>query len=298
MEIKKNSNFIVAKIKNAVIKFTKDSQTNLTIVVRLLLENRRIKLKKKSLFNWSSGKDSALALYKTLSNLEIEIDCLLTSVSHQHQRISMHGVRIELLKQQAKSIGLPLEIMEIPEMPTMEVYENVMRETLEKFKKKGITHSIFGDIFLEDLRKYRDEKLNEVGFEAIYPLWNTPTDELIKEFIQLGFKTIVVCVNERFLDKIFVGRIIDQNFIDDLPKNVDVCGENGEFHTFTFDGPIFSKPIVYDIGDVVYRKYEKPKNEDLSNTACDTNASNAFDFGFWYCDLLPLPEPGISGKQQ
>ncbi len=243
-------------------------------------------MKKKALFNWSSGKDSALALYKILQDNKYEISYLLTSVNQQFQRISMHGVRVELLEQQAKNIGLPLEIMQIPEMPTMEAYEEVVQITLSKLKKQGITHSIFGDIFLEDLRKYREEKLAEMDFEGVFPLWKIPTQDLIQEFIGLGFKTIVVCVNERFLDKSFVGRIIDQDFINDLPENVDVCGENGEFHTFTFDGPIFSKPIAFEIGEVVYRKYEKPKEEDSSDTACDTSSSDAFDYGFWYCDLV------------
>lgn len=241
---------------------------------------------KKALFNWSSGKDSALALYKIMQNKEYEISCLLTSVNQQFQRISMHGVRVELLEQQAKSMGLPLEIMQIPEMPTMEVYEAVVQTTLAKLKKQGITHSIFGDIFLEDLRKYREDKLAEIDFKAVFPLWKIPTQDLIQEFIALGFKTIVVCVNEQFLDKSFVGRIIDQDFINDLPENVDVCGENGEFHTFTFDGPIFSKPIAFEIGEIVYRKYERPEKEAASDTACDTSASDAFDYGFWYCDLV------------
>ena len=243
-------------------------------------------MKKKAIFNWSSGKDSALALYKILQNSEIEIVSLLTSVNKKYNRISMHGVRTELLEQQAESIGLPLHIMEIPEMPSMEDYEIVMRETLTKFKIKGVNHSIFGDIFLEDLRKYREDKLAEMGFEAIFPLWKIPTRDLIQEFLDLGFKTIVVCVNERNLDKSFVGRIIDEQFIADLPDDVDVCGENGEFHTFTFDGPIFKKPIEFEIGEIVYRKYEKPKQES-SNTACDKSSSDAFDFGFWYCDLIP-----------
>ena len=198
----------------------------------------------------------------------------------------MHGVRTELLEQQAKSIKLPLHIMEIPEMPSMEDYEEVMRETLTKFKTKGVTHSIFGDIFLEDLRKYREDKLAEIEFKGIFPLWKIPTKDLIQEFLDLGFKTIVVCVNERNLDQSFVGRVIDAQFIADLPDDVDVCGENGEFHTFTFDGPIFKKPIEFEIGEIVYRKYEKPKQES-SNTACDKSSSDAFDFGFWYCDLIP-----------
>ena len=243
-------------------------------------------MKTKALFNWSSGKDSALALYKVLRNSDFEITCLLTSVNQEFQRISMHGVRVELLEQQAESIGIPLEIMQIPEMPTMEVYENVMTETLTKLKNQGVSHSIFGDILLQDLRKYREDQLSKMDLEAVFPLWEIPTIDLIQEFIGLGFKTIVVCVNERFLDKSFVGRIIDQDFINDLPENVDVCGENGEFHTFTFDGPIFSKPINFEIGEIVYRKYEKPKQEDSSNSARDTNTSDAFDFGFWYCDLV------------
>lgn len=248
--------------------------------------NNIFTLKTKAIFNWSSGKDSALALYKVIQNSEFEIKCLLTSVNQGYQRISMHGVRVELLEQQAESIGLPLEIMQIPETPTMEVYENVMIETLTKLKNQGVTHSVFGDILLEDLRKYREDQLAKIGFEGVFPLWQIPTIDLIQEFIDLGFKTIVVCVNERYLDKSFVGRIIDHDFINDLPENVDVCGENGEFHTFTFDGPIFSNPIDFEIGEIVYRKYEKPKQEESSNTACDTNTSDAFDFGFWYCDLI------------
>ncbi|MDA6070791.1 diphthine--ammonia ligase [Flavobacterium sp. AC] len=241
---------------------------------------------KKALFNWSSGKDSALALYKIIQDPDYKIEYLLTSVNQEFQRISMHGVRIELLEAQAKSIGLPLKILQIPEMPTMEVYENVLTETLIELKNQGITHSIFGDIFLEDLRKYREDQLGKISFEGVFPLWKIPTKDLIQEFISLGFKTIVVCVNEQYLDKSFAGRIIDQEFINDLPKNVDVCGENGEFHTFTFDGPIFSEPIKFEIGEIVYRKYEKPKIQDSSNTACDANTSNPFDFGFWYCDLI------------
>lgn len=241
---------------------------------------------KKALFNWSSGKDSALTLYKILQNTDYKIECLLTSVNQQYQRISMHGVRVELLKAQAESIGIPLTILEVQEMPTMEVYEKVMTETLLEMKQNGITHSVFGDIFLEDLRQYRENQLAKIDFTGVFPIWKIPTKDLLQEFISLGFKTIVVCVNEKYLDKSFVGRIIDQDFINDLPENVDVCGENGEFHTFAFDGPIFSKPIDFEIGEIVYRKYEKPKSKETSETACDSNDESAFDFGFWYCDLI------------
>ena len=241
---------------------------------------------RKAIFNWSSGKDSALALYKILQNTDYEIECLLTSVNKEYQRISMHGIRVDLLQEQAKNIGIPLKVLEVPEMPTMEIYEKVMTETLLEIKQHGITHSIFGDIFLEDLRVYRENQLEKIGLKGVFPLWKISTKDLIQEFISLGFKTIVVCVNEKYLDKSFVGRIIDQDFINDLPKNVDVCGENGEFHTFTFDGPIFSNPVDFEIGEIVYRKYEKPAKQETTNTACDTNDDTAFDFGFWYCDLI------------
>jgi len=244
-------------------------------------------LKKKAIFNWSSGKDSALALYKVLERSDYEISCLLTTVNQRFNRISMHNIRVELLQQQAKNIGIPLQIVQIPEMPSMEIYDNIMTTTLTKIKNQGVSHSIFGDIFLEDLRKYREDQLAKIGLTAVFPLWKMPTLDLIQQFISLGFKTIVVCVNEQFLDKSFVGRVIDQNFINDLPENVDVCGENGEFHTFTFDGPIFSKPIQFEVGEIFYRKYENPKQENSSSTICETNVSDPFKFGFWYCDLIP-----------
>jgi uncharacterized protein (TIGR00290 family) len=245
-------------------------------------------LKKKALFNWSSGKDSALALYKVLQNPEIEVCTLLTSVNEEFQRISMHGIRTELLIQQVQSIGLPLEIMLLPEMPSMEVYEEVMTTNLLNLKQQGISCSIFGDIFLEDLRKYREDKLAILNLEAYFPLWKIPTKKLIQEFISLDFKTIVVCVNERYLDKSFVGRIIDQSFLDDLPENVDQCGENGEFHTFTFDGPLFKNKVNFEIGEIVYRTYEKPKQGSTEHSTCTNNFEEPLEYGFWYCDLIPL----------
>lgn len=199
----------------------------------------------------------------------------------------MHGLRVELLHRQALSIGLPLEIVEIPEMPTMEAYENAMAIRVRQFKKKGINHAVFGDIFLEDLRRYREEQLAKEDIEAVFPLWQIPSYQLLDEFLSLGFKTIVVCVNERYLDKSFVGRVIDHQFISDLPEGVDVCGENGEFHTFTFDGPLFSEPIPFTIGETVYRKYEKPETDDQAEDFGDTTVSDPYEYGFWYCDLLP-----------
>lgn len=250
-------------------------------------------MKEKVILNWSSGKDSAFSLYKMMQSQEYEVHCLLTSISEPYQRVSMHGVRVDLLEAQAESIGLPLVKMEIPEMPTMEAYENVMRETLTELKHNGATTSAFGDIFLEDLRTYRETKLSELNLKGYFPLWKMPTDQLIREFIDLGFKTIITCVNEKYLDKSFAGRIIDADFLKDLPENVDPCGENGEFHTFVFDGPIFKHPIPFEIGEVVHRKYTPAKKEDDSSYDCEVKdkdvEENPFDTGFWYCDLV-LPK--------
>jgi uncharacterized protein (TIGR00290 family) len=239
-------------------------------------------MKEKVIMNWSGGKDSALCLYKLMQTKKYDAMCLLTSISEPYQRISMHGVRVELLEAQAKSIGIPLVKMQIPEMPSMEVYEKEMKSTLTDLKTKGATASVFGDIFLDDLRKYREDKLSQLNLTGIFPLWKIPTDKLIREFLDLGFKTIITCVNEKYLDKSFAGRVIDQDFLKDIPGNVDPCGENGEFHTFVFDGPIFRESIPFERGEIVYRKYESEKQSDNTNTP--------FDTGFWYCDLL-LQQP-------
>jgi len=247
-------------------------------------------MNEKVIFNWSGGKDSALCLYKIMQTRQYDVMCLLTSISQQYQRISMHGVRVELLDAQADSIGIPLIKMQIPEMPTQEIYENEMRAALTDLKRSGATACVFGDIFLEDIRTYREIKLAELNLKGLFPLWKIPTDKLIREFINLGFKTIVTCVNEKHLDKSFAGRIIDNDFLNDLPVNVDPCGENGEFHTFAFDGPIFKEPIPFDIGETVYRKYMPAKQENNSayhsSTTNKDNAEDPFDSGFWYCDLL------------
>lgn len=245
-------------------------------------------MKPQVIFNWSGGKDSAFCLHKLRQENEYDILCLLTSVSEPYQRISMHGVRVELLEIQAERIGLPLVKLMIPEMPTMEVYEKIMTETLMDLKKQDATASVFGDIFLEDLRKYREDKLEELNLKGIFPLWKIPTDKLIRDFLEAGFKTIVTCVNEKYLDKSFAGRVIDENFLSDLPVNVDPCGENGEFHTFVFDGPIFTKPIEFTKGEIVYRKYESSKEKENTDYDCgeEEEKENPFVNGFWYCDLL------------
>lgn len=247
-------------------------------------------MKEKLIFNWSGGKDSALALYKILQTKQYNIICLLTSISEQYQRISMHGVRVELLDMQAQSIGLPLQKIQIPEMPSMEIYEKLMTKLLTNLKAKGATACIYGDIFLEDLRIYRENKLAELNLKAVFPLWKIPTDTLIREFIDTGFKAITTCVNDKYLDKSFAGRIIDNDFLKDLPGNVDPCGENGEFHSFVFDGPIFKEPVPFEKGEIVYKKYTPPKQKDNFTDDADSsnkhNTDSPFDNGFWYCDLF------------
>ena len=236
----------------------------------------------KTVFNWSGGKDSSLALYHILKDKNYSIEKLLTSINTTYNRVSMHGVRVELLEKQALELQLPLQKIELQDQPTMSEYEAIMEQNILQLKEEGFTHSVFGDIFLEDLKKYREDKLATQGFSAVFPLWKRDTKELLNEFLDLGFKTILVCIKADLLDKSFAGRIIDRDFINDLPDNVDPCGENGEFHTFVFDGPIFKKPIEFEIGETVYREYEAPKNADDS-----CNLPDAKNMGFYFTDLIP-----------
>jgi uncharacterized protein (TIGR00290 family) len=236
--------------------------------------------RKKAIFNWSGGKDSSLCLYKILQENNFEIIRLLTSVNSEYQRISMHGVRVELLEKQAGLIGIPLQKLELPEMPDMEIYERQMEKIMAELKAEGAEASIYGDIFLDDLRKYREEKLASIGLTGVFPLWKKDTKELLNEFLDLGFKTIITCVNEKYLDKSYAGKIIDHDFISNLPANVDPCGENGEFHTFVFEGPIFKEPIKIKTGEIIYRKYSPPGGAD------HPSQNDPYKYGFWYCDLL------------
>jgi uncharacterized protein (TIGR00290 family) len=228
---------------------------------------------KKAFFNWSGGKDSSLALYHILKQKELSIEYLLTNLSAEHNRISMHGVSFELLKMQAESLGFPLETMRIIKDATMDDYGKQVTEKMDFFTKQGINNCVFGDIFLEDLKVYRENQLKPVGIKAHFPLWKRPTIDIINEFIELGFKAKVVSINAKLLDKSFAGRELNQSFIEDLPDNVDVCGENGEFHSFVYDGPIFKNPIPIEVGDIVKREYKSDENSEWDNA-------------FWYADLI------------
>ncbi|WP_316766879.1 diphthine--ammonia ligase [Pedobacter frigiditerrae] len=228
--------------------------------------------KQPAVFNWSGGKDSTLALHYVLQNDDFYIRYLLTTVNDGFNRIAMHGVREALLLEQVSSLKIPLVQVRLPEMPDMEIYEQELRQALNKLKSEGIHHSIFGDIFLEDLKFYRETQLSKIGMQAVFPLWKRDSLELVKEFIALGYKTIVVCAQEGLQD--FCGRIIDQSFLDDLPKDIDPAGENGEFHTFVFDGPIFNKPIDFQLGEKVYKTFPSPNKYGTQS-------------GYWYRDLVP-----------
>ena len=191
---------------------------------------------------------------------------------------------MELLTAQTEALGIKSSVIELPEMPSMDTYEDIMLKAVTALKDDNFTHSAFGDIYLEDLKVYRENQLATQNIKTVFPLWKRDTKQLITEFLALGFKTIVVCANSKYFDQDFVGTIIDENFIDNLPEGVDPCGENGEFHTFCFDGPIFKNPISFTIGEKVYREYNAPKTDD--NSVCKSDAET---YGVWYCDLIPKP---------
>ena len=210
-------------------------------------------MREKVLFAWSGGKDSALALDEIQRTPKYEIVALLTTVNDSYDRVSMHGVRRVLLVQQAESLGFPLETVPISKEASFGEYESKMQECLERYLDAGISGVAFGDVFLEDLKEYREKNLSRIGMRGIFPLWKRDTAELAMAFIDSGFKAIITCVDSKALDKRFAGRIFDAEFLSELPSTVDPCGENGEFHSFVYDGPIFRRRIVHRKGDVVLR---------------------------------------------
>ncbi len=217
------------------------------------------------LVSWSGGKDSAMALYEILKGGQYEVAALLTTVTKDYDRISMHGVRRTLLEGQAASLGLHLDEIWISKQSSNDEYESKMAEVLKGYMETGVVSVVFGDIFLEDLRADREKNLAVLGMKGVFPLWKRDSAELMRSFIDLGFKAVTVCVDTRALDGRFVGRSIDEQFMADLPKEVDVCGENGEFHSFVYDGPLFRSRIAHELGEVLLR-----------------------DNRFYYCDLIPV----------
>jgi len=235
-----------------------------------------------ALMSWSGGKDSALALYHAQRDPRYRLTHLLTSVNAHYERVSMHGVRLALLEAQAVRIGLPLTQLRLPETPSMADYDQALLATFAGLRAQGVGVAFYGDIFLEDLRAYREEQLARAGLRGEFPLWQMSSVAVLREFWALGFRAIVVCVNDRHLDASFCGRLLDESFLRDLPPGVDPCGENGEYHSFVFDAPYFSAPIAFTKGAVVRRTYAPP-----TGSAATLGLDDPFAAGFWYCDLLP-----------
>lgn len=211
-------------------------------------------MKQKVILSWSGGKDSAMALYALLKSRRYEVVSLLTTVSEQYGRISHHGVRVELLEQQAAALGIRLHKLYLTQANcSFEDYEALMKKAMLEYKYKDVLTVAFGDIFLQDLREYRERNLAKVGMQAIFPNWHLDTAELFQTFIALGFKAYLTCVDSEKLGMDFAGRPVDADLIHDLPDGIDSCGENGEFHSYVYDGPIFQRPVGVRIGEVVLR---------------------------------------------
>ncbi|ALJ01218.1 Dph6-related ATP pyrophosphatase [Rufibacter tibetensis] len=242
-------------------------------------------MKPLAIFNWSGGKDSALALHRVQQQQHFPLHALFTTLSQTHQRVTMHGVREELMQAQAQAVGLPWKPIYLPEGASLPVYNDLMTQAWTEFKTSGVTHGIFGDIYLEDLRKYREEQLASVEIQAHFPLWGEEPTALLEEFWRAGFKAKVVCVNGKHLDASFAGRELNESFINDLPAHVDPCGENGEYHSFVYDGPNFKHPVPVQTGEVVFRSYTPASQGSEEDCFAATPAS--YDTGFWFCDLLP-----------
>ena len=215
--------------------------------------------------SWSGGKDSTMAAYQLLASQKHEIAALLTTVTEGYDRISMHGVRRQLLEQQAESLGIPLRQIVIPKDCTNEIYEARMRLAFSRIKSEGITKIAFGDLFLQDVKQYRDERLAQAGMTGLYPIWMRDTEELVRTFIGLGFRALIACVDTQAIDASFAGREIDLELLRDLPESADPCGEYGEYHSFVYAGPIFKQPI-----------------------ACRAGARVMRDERFNYCDIVPV----------
>lgn len=219
------------------------------------------------LLSWSSGKDSAFALAKLRSENEFEVVGLVTTVNAPAQRVAMHAVRDELLCLQADAVGLPVYRIEIPSPCSNAQYEAAMARFITDVVARGITHMAFGDLFLADVRAYRERQLSGTGITPLFPLWERDAIALSQEMVASGVKAVLTCVDPRQLDPAFVGRSFDAAFLAELPATCDPCGENGEFHTFTWDGPAFRKAVPISVGEIVERD------------------------GFVFADLLPAVEP-------
>ena len=214
------------------------------------MEGELTNVREPVLVSWSGGKDSCMALEQLLKEDRFQVTALLTTLTRESDCISMHGVRRVLLERQAESLGFPLEQIVIPRHASNQEYEAALEQALAGYRERGVGSMVFGDLFLEDIRSYREALFNRLGMRPIFPLWKRDTSALIKDFTVRGFKAVVACVDSKSLDSSFAGCVIDSDFLARLPQSVDPCGENGEFHTFVFDGPLFKKRIAFKTGDI------------------------------------------------
>lgn len=211
--------------------------------------------KKKAVFNWSGGKDSALALYKILQNKEYEIVSLLTTVNRESKRSTMHGIPTSLLQKQAESIGLPLYVVDLTPKGNMEDYETAMNNAIGHFLQIGARHFVFGDIFLHDVRSYREKQLKPHGIEVVEPLWNKTSEQIMEDFLNSGLQTVIVTVTEGMMSDEFVGKTLDRELIESFPDGIDICGENGEYHTFCYAGGMFRDAVDFSLGKPIRQTY-------------------------------------------
>ena len=220
--------------------------------------------RKKTLLSWSSGKDSAWSLHVLGQRPDIEVVGLMTTMNQAYQRIAIHAVRHELLQRQAAAAGLPLRLIDLPYPCSNDQYEAAMETFIAGAKHDGIECIAFGDLFLADIKEYRETRLAGTGITPLFPLWQMPTNELARQMIGEGLCAVVTCVDPQQLSAVFAGREFNEQFLADLPAHVDPCGERGEFHTFAFSGPMFRAPVEIEVGEISERE------------------------GFVYADILPL----------
>ncbi|MDH5435622.1 MAG: adenine nucleotide alpha hydrolase [Gammaproteobacteria bacterium] len=211
-------------------------------------------MKKRTLLSWSSGKDSAWSLHVLQQDPEIEVVGLVSTINEKFDRVAMHAVRVELLKRQAKAVGLPLHIISLPYPCSNEIYESRMNDFFTSIKHDEIECMAFGDLYLEDIRQYRESRMKDTGITPLFPLWGIPTDELANTMVQSGLRAQITCIDPKKLDPAFAGREYNASLIIDLPDSVDPCGENGEFHSFCFAGPMFNQPVEITVGETVERE--------------------------------------------
>ena len=232
--------------------------------------------KKKAVMNWSGGKDAAHALLRVMQSEEYEVVALLTTINQTNQLSTMHHIPLSLLEAQSESIGIPLELVELKPAGNMEDYTLAMTKAIQKLKEKGVTHFIYGDIFLEEIRTYRESVLAPFGITLVEPLWGNTSAEIMEAYLTTGLKTVIVTTENKGLGLEAIGKIIDRDFIEQLPANCDPNGENGEYHTFCFDGPIYRYPVPHRLGTPFRKSYDINLDDGTTQT-----------FTYCFADLLP-----------